>query len=207
MSPSSPGRREGDLAFEIEMLLAADAELRAQPVRCVLERGVGIAAQEGRRRLDIGLPGKRGLDVEDRFVRLDVGLHPFGRVPRGVERCRHDHRQRLARELDTFLGEQRLAMMARRDIVLARNVAGAQHGNHTRHRRGGGKIELAQAAARHRAQHQGGMQRARRLGHVVDVERLARHMLQGAVVALGAMDRALHSASTSTARPGSAIRQ
>ena len=52
------------------------------------------------------------------------------------------------------------------------------------------------------AQHQRGMQRAGRLGDVVDIERLAGDVLQRAVVALRGMDLAFHSASTSTAWPG-----
>ena len=46
---------ESDLAFEIEVLLPADAERRAQSVRRGLQRGIGVAAQHGRRRLHIGL--------------------------------------------------------------------------------------------------------------------------------------------------------
>ena len=62
------GQGEGDLAFEIEMLLAADAERGTQPVRRGLQRRIGIAAQDRRRRLHIGLLGERRGDVEDRLA-------------------------------------------------------------------------------------------------------------------------------------------
>ena len=76
---------EGDLAFEIEMLLPADAELGSEPVRRRLQRRVGIAAQDGRRRLDIGLLGQRRLDIEDRLGRLDVEPGALGGGARRVE--------------------------------------------------------------------------------------------------------------------------
>ena len=51
------------------------------------------------------------------------------------------------------------------------------------------------------------MQSAGRLGDVVDIERLAGDVFQRAVVTPRGMDLANHSASISTARCGSAMRQ
>ena len=93
------------------------------------------------------------------------------------------------------------------DVVVAGDVAGGKHADHAGRRRRLGQIEPAQAAAGDRAQHQRGMERARRLGNVVDIERLAGDVLERAVVALGGVDLAFHSASISTARSGSAMRQ
>ena len=59
------------------------------------------------------------------------------------------------------------------DVVVAGDVAGGKDAGNARRRCGLGKIEPAQPAAGDRAQHQRGMQRARRLGNVVDIKRLA----------------------------------
>ena len=197
---------EGDLAFEIEMLLPADAELGSEPVRCRLQRRVGIAAQDGRRRLDIGLLGQRRLDIEDRLGRLDVEPGALGGGARRVEGMGHHHGQRLAGVLDLVLGEQRLLLAGTGDVVEAGNVACGEHGDDARRRCRHRQVELPQAPAGDGAQHQRGMQRAGRLGDVVDIERLAGDVLQRAVVALRGMDLAFHSASTSTAWPGEATR-
>ena len=101
---------EGDLAFEIEMLLPADAERGGELVRRGLQRSVGIAAQDGRRRLDVGLLGQRRLDIEDGLGRLDVEPGALGGGARLIERMGHHHGQRLAGMLHLVLGEQRLLL-------------------------------------------------------------------------------------------------
>jgi hypothetical protein len=197
---------EGDLAFEIEMLLAADAELGGEPVRRGLQRRIGIAAQDGRRRLDIGLLGERRLDIEDRLGRLDVELRALGAGARRIERMRHHHGQRLAGMFNLVLGEQRLLLAGTGDVVEAGNVARGEHGDHAGRRGRHRQVELPQAPAGDRTQHQRRMQRAGRLGDVVDIERLAGDVLQRTVMALRGVDLALHSASTSTAWPGAVTR-
>ena len=149
---------------------------------------------------------RRG-DIEDRLARLDVDHRALGGGAGGIERVGHDQRQRLAGELDLGFGEQWLVLAGAGDVVVARDVACREHG----HDAGSGgrlrEIEPAQAAGRDGAQHQGAMQGAGRLGDVVDIERLAGDVFQRAVVTPRGMDLAAHSASTSTARCGSAMRQ
>jgi hypothetical protein len=194
---------KGDLALEIEMLLAADRELGAEQMRRRLERGIGITAQHRRRRLDIGLGGERRLDVEDGCFGVDLDRRALGRVARRVETRRHHQRQRLAGIEDAVGREQRLVAADRGDVVLAGNVLRTKHRDDTRCRR---DLDLLQPAMRDRAQHQRGMQRSRRLRHVVDVDRLAGGVLQRRIVAQRAVRAALHRASTSTGRCGSARR-
>ena len=200
------GQREGDLTLEVEMLLPADAEFGRQAMRRAGQRRCRIAAHQRGRRLHIRLAGQCRRDVEDRLFGLDLHDDLFGGRPRGVEALGDDHRQGLAGELDPVDGEQRLVLADGRDVVAAGNVLRPQHRHHARHRSGRGCIESHELAARDPAQDQGAVQGARRLGHVVDIERLPGDVLQGAVVTLRRMDLAAHSASTSSTRPGSARR-
>ena len=103
------GQGEGHLAFEIEMLLAADAELGAQPVRRAVQRGIGIATQDG-----LSAPAHRparasavSMSRIGSSASISIATRSAA-AARSIERRRHDHRQRLARELDAVRGEQRL---------------------------------------------------------------------------------------------------
>ncbi len=189
---------EGDLTLEIEVLLSAHAELGAEPMRRALQGAVGIAAQQGRRCLHIGLLGERRLDIEDGLAGFDVDHRALGGVARRIECLGHHHGQRLAGIVDLLESKQRFVLADWCDVVLAGNVPGAKHRDHPRRGRDGCKVELAQPPRSNRAEDQRAMQRASGFGHVVDIECLPGDVLQGAVVAARAMDA--HSASTSTAR-------
>ena len=200
-------QRKGDLAFEIEMLLPADAEFGFEPMRCTCHRRIGIAAQHRRRRLHICLSFQRRRDVENRFFGLDLDDDFLDGGTRRIERFRDDHRQRLARELDPVDGEQRLVLADGRNVVLAGNIRRAKHRDYAGHLRRHGTVDLQEPAAGDGTQHQRAMQRAGWLGHVVYIERLPRDMLQRAVVALCLMDLRAHRDSTSSTRCGSAMRR
>jgi hypothetical protein len=200
------GQREGDLTFQVEMLLPADAELAGDPMRRGGHRPLRVAAQDRGRRLDVGFAGKRRRDVDDRVLGLDFDDHFCSGRPRGIESVRHDHRQRLAQELDPVDGEQRLVLADRRNVVAAGNVLRPQHRHDARHGPRGFAVEPHQPAAGDPTQNQGRMQGARRFGHIVDIERLPGDVLQRAVVSSRDVDLAAHSASTSSTRPGSARR-
>ena len=199
-------QREGDLAFEIEMLLPADAELGFEPMRCTCQRRIGIAAQHRRRRLHIGLSFQRRRDVEDRFFGLDLDDDFLDSGTRRIERFRDDHRQRLARELDPVDGEQRFVLADGRNVVLAGNVRRAKHRDYAGHLRRHGDVDFHEFPAGDGTQHQCTVQRVGRFGHVVDIQRLPRDVLQRAVVAPRLVDLRAHSASTSSTRCGSARR-
>ena len=198
-----------NLAFEIEMLLTTDTELGGQAMRRTRQGRLDLTALHGDRGLDIGLLHQRRRDIEDRLFLVDLDDGSFGGLPRGVEALRHHQSQRLTGMFDPVGGKQRLALAHRRNVVLARHVARRQHRHDTGRDGDSRKIELAQATAGHRAQHQRRVQGVRWRRHVVDIERLAHDMLQRAVVTARDTNRAVlglaaHSASSSITRDGSA---
>ena len=89
---------ERDLAFEIEMLLAADAKRALEPVRCGRDRRLRVAAAEGVVRQHRFAARERVLDVTLGALALDLdGGKPRG-AARGVAGVRHDGKERLAVE-------------------------------------------------------------------------------------------------------------
>ena len=195
---------EGDLAFEIEMLLPADAELGAQRVRRRLHRGVGVAAQQrsaapAHRPWPPAPSRCRGWRVPHRSRWSRARRHAAPRrassprpAPAAGRRTRRGRRRTAARRCRRR--RRRSCRECRSGPSTATTPGAVRH------------VELLQPAVRHGAQHQRGMQGAGGLRHVVDIERLAGGVLQRRVVALRGMDAALHSASTSTGRCGSARR-
>ena len=183
-SSSSPGTRSADLAFEIELLLAADAQPagaagaapRDAPPRRRRAAGQRIGDQDARR--------QRRLDVEDRRQLLVLDHGELGRAARRVARCRGDGEHRLADELDELRRQQRVVVAtSRADVVLARDVGGGQHVRRRRARRGLApdrrlrilRMRLGREAER-------SVQQPCRLGQVVDVGRLAGDVAAGAVM-------------------------
>ena len=135
--------------------------------------------------------------------RLVVDLDQLRGGARLVERRGRDGGDRLALVLDQVGRKQRLVAADRRDVVLARNVGRGDGRDDARRRERAGEVDAADAGMRVRAQHQRGFERARRVRHVVDVERAAGDVADGAVVADGGVDaaadaceRGVHSAST-----------
>ena len=184
------GRREGDLAFEIEMVLAAAAHLAGQPVRGLGEAGGEIAAGDRLRRADIVLARDRLLDGQDCGQRLIGDGDELRRRARLVERRRRHRGHRLAGIGDAIGGEQRLVAADRRDVVLARDVRGGDDGDDARSGAGARAIDRENAGVRVGAEHQRGFERAARGRDIVDIERLARDMAAGAVVADGGVHAA-----------------
>ena len=93
--------RQRDLAFEIEVVLAADAHRAAQPMRRARQRRRGVAARHVHRRQHVRLRGQRVVDGQDRGQRLEV--EP-ARASRRAARCctsvRRHGEHRLPGELD-----------------------------------------------------------------------------------------------------------
>ena len=148
------GRRERDLAFEIEMVLAAAAQLATEPMRRAGERRRHIAARDRLRRRDVLLARDRLLDRQHRRQRLVFDLDELRGGARLVERIGRHRRHRLALILDHVRRQQRLVAADRRDVVLARNVARRDRAAHAgrreragRHRCGGCAHARAGSAA------------------------------------------------------------
>ncbi len=86
----------GDLALQVEMLLAADFELPVQAVRRARQRRFGLAAAHGHRRQHIALEGMRFARRQHGRQRLDIELH-LARGAAGLhDRVGDDHAHHLA---------------------------------------------------------------------------------------------------------------
>ena len=180
-----------DLAFEIELLLAADVERAGEPVR----RGVdgrphaafAAAAQQVHRRHRVAAGGMRVFGREQGRQRLDVEhlrrarRGGTGRLARGGD----DGEHRLADVMHLgadLAGEDRLVGDDGADGVRPRQVGGGEHGDDAGQGADGVEPHRRDAAVRHRRQAERAVQRAGELGQVVDVGGLARHMQRGRLV-------------------------
>ncbi len=80
------------------------------------------------------------------------------------------------------VGEDRIVVLDRADVVHAGNVGGDDDVDHARRGAHVGKVERPQAAVRHRTDAQRDVQRAARFGQVVRVVRRARHVQRRRIV-------------------------
>ncbi|KDB51037.1 hypothetical protein X805_33380 [Sphaerotilus natans subsp. natans DSM 6575] len=129
-------QRVGDLALQVELLLAAEAEAALQPVRRGGDRGRGVAALQAHRRHDVLLQPVRLQRVEHRRQRLDRRdlRRQRRRAPRLAARAGHDQEHRLAAPVHRALGQDRVVVHDRAAVVDAGNVGGRQHRDHAGHR-------------------------------------------------------------------------
>ena len=141
---------QGDLAFEVEMVLPAEVHPALDALRGFLDRRLGVAAGKRQRRRDeLALLRVKLGDVEDERQLLIFDLREPRRAPRLFAGFCDDAEDRLAEKLHDAVGEHRLVMAAgRRDVVLARNVLRGQHVDHARRRAHGRQIDLPDPAMR-----------------------------------------------------------
>ncbi len=176
----------GDLAFEIEMILPADAHLPLQPARRLGNSFRRIAALQRQRRRDEPVRLRiEFADVDDEGHFLVFDLRKLAGAPRLLPRLGDDAEDRLAMELHHAVGQHRLVMAAgRRNVVLARHVPGRQHVDHAGCRAHRRQVDLHDRAMRDGREPKAAMQSAGGLRHVVDIDRLARDVLVRGIVAL-----------------------
>ena len=188
---------EGDVAFQIEVLLAAEIHRALDAPRRSGHRRIEIAAIEAHR-LGDEVQAAGGLtvltgggDVENRrqFLIADLGL---GRGQARFVAGAGDHGEdRLAVEHHLALGEDRVVVMVGgADVVDAGNVGGREHQLDAGAVLDSREVDLLDQAMGAVRQAERGMQQAGRFGHVVDVERLAGHVLVTGIVAGGLIDAA-----------------
>ena len=198
MSPSSPGMASATWPFQVEVLLAADAELAGHPLAARVPaprpaRRARTCSREHR-----GAGDERVVDVDRRHGRRRRDARQAG-GPAGLVAGLGDHdEQHLAVEHDLALGDQRIvADVLRADVVAAGDVVGGEHGDDAgrgfAHRL---EVDAGDAAGGDRRVARRQMQRAGRRADVVDIERRAGDVLDGAVVG----DRLAHDGERVRAR-------
>ena len=184
----------GDLAFQVELFLAAQPERALQAVR---RRGDGLPGGARARftrqvhgrhhvlaqgvRLARGQHGGQGLRLDDL---TSPCRRAAGQVPRGGQH----HEDGLPQVVQRAFGQHRVVVDDRAAVVGAGDVAGREHRHHPRlgHQRRG--VHAQQAPVRHGRQAQRRVQRARGLGQIVGVGRRAGHVQVGGFVRQRASD-------------------
>jgi hypothetical protein len=99
---------ERDLAFKIEMVLAARANGAPQPMRRARQRGRRIAARDVGRRKHVRLGGHGVVDGQDRRQRLESSPASFAAPREAPVRRRHG---KLPGEFDDLARENRIVVL------------------------------------------------------------------------------------------------
>ena len=185
-----PRHGVGDHPLEVELLLPADANLALEAVGRSRDRGARIAADQ-----PLGGQHERLL-LERRFRRqhrLQVLVVDGGeprRLARLHVRARRDREQRLPVVLDERRREDRVVGDDRAVIVLAGNVLRRDDGDHARRRAHLREVHRPDARVRALGEADRRVQRAARLGNVVDVRGFAADVQVSAVVGKRGADAA-----------------
>jgi hypothetical protein len=176
LQPVVLGRqRVGDLAFEVEVLLAAELERSRQLVRRAVDRRARIAAPHVHRRHHVLLRRMRLLRRQHERMRLaaDDLLGDGGGAARLVA-CSGDHREhRLAEVAQLAVGQDGVILDQRAAFVVAGDLCRGEDIHHPRHRAQAPEVDAEQPAVGQRRQAERGMQGAGGLGNVVGVGRAA----------------------------------
>ncbi len=131
---------ERGVGLEVEVLLAADAQLALEAVRRVAQRGLGVAAVQAIAVGEEAAGGNRVLDRPHRRQRFVVDADRAGREARGLLGLGDHPGNRLAGEADLG-GKQRLVVPRRARVVLAGHVGGGEHGDHADRRERGAGVD------------------------------------------------------------------
>ena len=186
--PVLVGGRESDLAFEVEVLLAADAERPFEPVRTSGDRRLSVPAAEGIVGEDGLVPFERVLDGDARRLARDLHRGELDGAPGRVAGLGHDGEEGLAMEADDVGGEQGVVAEGGGNVVDPGNVGGGEHGDDARGGSDCCEVERDEPSPRPRRLADCNVERAVRLAEIVDVERGALDVLGGGVVGERAMD-------------------
>ena len=160
--------RERDLAFEIEMLLAADAQLAFDALGAGGEREAGVVLAERIIRQDAAIGGERVVDGDERRTGRHFEFHEFRRAASLIAGFRHHRECDLTAEFDAVGDEHRIVMLHRADVVRARNVRRRQHRDYARRGAHRGQVHAKQLPGRDRHAADRDVQEPLGLAHVVD---------------------------------------
>ena len=184
-------RGERDLAFEIEMVLAADDQPPFQDMRRGGDGPGGVAQTHNLGGFD---DATRGAGVRDGHQDGQVFVGDLRQLRRGqrlIPGLGGDGEQRLADVLDQAVSEERIVAGHGADVVGPGDVPGGDHIDDAGRGSDGGQVERDDAGVRPLAHAQDHMQQLARLGDVVDIERPAGDMTLGAVMTDGCVDHAI----------------
>ena len=181
---------ERDLAFQIKVLLPADADFSGAAQRRRGNRLGGVAIDEGVVRHHGLARGPALLDGDVGRLRIHLDLGAQHRPARRIARSRSDRENRLVMKQHRVLHQNRLVGTPRGDVVLARDVGCGHDGDHAGRTAHVAQIEMAQPSARDRSAADGNVQRADRLRDIIDIFGAALHVLGAAVVRQRLMDMA-----------------
>ena len=167
---------ERDLAFEVEVLLAAELPLPLDAVRRRRQRRVHVAAQQAHRRQH-ELARARGLDrVEPRRQRCVVDAGEAGGAAGEFAVAGDDGEHRLADVVHFFCREDGVVVHHRPAVVAPRDVGGDQHPDHAGGGEHRGEVHRHDAGVGLRRQGERRMRGTCGFGEVVDVGGLAGHV-------------------------------
>jgi hypothetical protein len=122
------GNGQRHLAFEVEMLLAADPQRAGQTVRRRSDGRFRLAAPELVRRQHLGLCGKALIDRDDGACRLDLDDPEAGGTAGLIARGGDHGKHHLAMEHDAAVGEDRIVAHGRAAVVDTWNVGHGEDG-------------------------------------------------------------------------------
>jgi hypothetical protein len=201
-----PGRCDGDLPFQIEVVLPAAAQFARQTMPRIFQCSIDVAACHDLRRNQKLLTLDRLFDREDRIEYLIVDLHKPGPRPGLIERRRGNGDDRLPFIFHNILRQQRLVGADRANIVLAGNIFGGNDSRNTRQSQCRRRIDSADTRMCMRAEHQCAFKRALHARDIVEIKRAAADMTGRAVMpdrymntAVNASEGSRHSDQTCTA--------
>ena len=174
-------QRQRGLGLQVEVLLAADLQLAAEPVGRPLQRGGRVAAAD-RPLVALVAAGRDGVvHADQRGQRLVLGLDVRRPLARGLQRLAEHPADRVPVVHD-LAREQRLVVLLA-GVVEAGHVLRGQHPDHAGHVVRGLGAQPGDPRVRVRGLHRPGVQRALRpAGQVLGVQRGAGHVQAGALV-------------------------
>ena len=182
------GNGERHLAFEIEVLLSAHPEGARDPPRARRQRGGAVALVEGVIGKDVGVGLERVVHLDQRLFSGDLDLAEPRRAAGEIAGL-GDHREHhLAIEFDGGGGEHGIVAHDRADVVLAGNIGGGEHRDHTGRAAHRFQIDPQDAATRRRGSAGSEVQRSLGFAQVVDIDGGAADVTHGGVMLGGNAD-------------------
>ena len=150
-------QRQRGVGLQVEVLLAADLELAAEPVRRLLKPGGRVAATDRPLVALVAAGLDRVVHADQRGQRLVVDLDRLGTLPGRLQRLAEHPADRVP-VVHNLAREQRLVVLLA-GVVEAGHVLGGQHPDHAGHVVGGLGAQAGDPGVRVRGLDRPGVQR------------------------------------------------